>query len=63
MVRDMLKKGKFNHMAQYRLPDGSLKITLTRLGNPHKYTLIVLDLYEPTEKIISQKIDDKEIKP
>lgn len=55
-ARQMLAKGQFNNMSQQQLPDGSVRIRLTRRGDPQVYSLLVKDLYKPTEKILEDKI-------
>ena len=56
IVRDKLTRGEFNHMSQVTQADGSVLVTLTRRGDPRQYILIVKDLYQPTESVISEEI-------
>ncbi len=56
-IREMLAKGDFNHMSQAQQTDGSVMVTLTKRGDNHRYILIVRDLYQTTEKVLSEKVD------
>ncbi len=58
MVREMLTRGEFNAMSQARQPDGSVLVTLTRRGDPHRYILHVRNLYRPDEEIIEERVED-----
>ncbi len=55
-VREMLANGDFNHMSQEHQPDGSVIVTLTRRGDPHRYLLIVKNLYQPTEQVVREEV-------
>ena len=53
---DKLKTGDFNDMSQKQLPDGSIKITLVKRGEGKRYILVVKDLYQPTEEVLSEEV-------
>jgi len=56
-VREMLARGEFNSMSQARQPDGSVLITLIKRGDPHRYTMLVRDLYGPNEIVLREETD------
>ena len=53
---DKLKAGDFNYMSQDEQPDGSVLITLTKRGDPHVYKMVVKNLYQPDEEVISEEV-------
>lgn len=55
-VREMLAKGEFNHMNQKRQADGSLLITLTKRGDEKVYKMVIKNLYQPDEEVISEEV-------
>ena len=59
-VRERLTKGDFNDMSQVTQPDGSVLITLTRRGDPHKYILLVKNLYRADEELLREKVEEED---
>ncbi len=43
-------------MSQEPQPDGTVVVTLTKRGDPHVYRLVVRNLYQPDEQVISQEV-------
>jgi hypothetical protein len=54
-----LKSGDFNNMSQVTQPDGSVQVTMTKRGDPHRYCMLVVDLYKPTERVLQEWIEGK----
>jgi len=54
--RDKLTKGDFNNMSQDVQPDGSVIITLVKLGEDKVYRFRVKDLYGKQEKVVSEEV-------
>lgn len=41
-----------------RLPDGSALVSLAKSGDPHVYKMLVRDLYQSTEKVLSESVEE-----
>ena len=54
-ARDMLEAGDFSYMDQENLDDGTLRVTLTKRGDPVTYRFRVRNLYKPTEEVIEEE--------
>ncbi len=57
-VRERLAKGDFNYMLQEKQPDGSVLVVLTKRNDPHVYKMTVRDLYQSTECVLSESIEE-----
>ncbi len=55
-VRERLTLVAFNNMMQVEQPDGSVEITLTKRGESTRYRLVVKNLYQPDEKVLSDEV-------
>lgn len=55
-ARERLQDGDFNDMYQERQPDGSIDIILSKRGEATRYRLVVKNLYQPNEVVLSDEI-------
>ncbi len=53
--REKLAKGDFNYMSQRQLPDGSVEINLSKRGEGFRYRIVVRNLYQADEVVISDE--------
>ena len=53
--RQKLSTGDFNDMSQTALPDGSVEVILFKRGESVKYRLVVRNLYQPDELVLTDE--------